>query len=380
MEKALHPHCLVLGMTYDDSTQHNRDAAAMFQYQDVRRFLDRVRKAIRYAGGESGVRFLCAGEQGDREGRCHWHMIIYSSVDLCSLGEVKRLKGGKRVTVTDREEMMTVGNRKVRLNWSLWPHGFVTFQEPDQGGMNYVLSYCLKDQFTEEKSHETKRQAKVENFATGLFRMSKRPAIGEAWLWDKFQTLEQKGAVLPALSLKIPGFHGYYTPSGAFREKLLWALVALNKRIVWTTGANAPQWSSLLASLQDLPPDLEILNGSSPEETDNRETFEGELARKQREHAGYHARAQFARTCGNALPCAVCLSAIPVDLLAPLGVERYQIAGVYYWRSLPGFDAVEDRQRELTGHSNPYCQKRGSAISRHTFPASDQTRLGRRDL
>jgi hypothetical protein len=402
MEKTLHPHCLVLGMTYNDDTQDNRDAAAMFNYSDFRSFLHRLRAAVRYATEKafvekreklakenpealegypknppfSVVRFLCAGEQGDRNGRCHWHAIIYSSVDLCSLGTVQRLKNGQRVTVTDRADMLTSGNKKLRLNWSLWTHGYVTFQEPDQGGMNYVLSYCLKDQFTEQKSHETKRQAKVENFATGLFRMSKRPAIGEPWLWQKFQALEEKGAVLPSLNFKIEGFHGYYQPSGSFRDKVLWSLVALNQRIVWATGANAPQWPSLLSSLEDAPPNLEVLNGPSPEQIANSESFEHQLERTQREHAGNYARHQFARSCGNALPCEGCLGALPDHILQTLGVERHEEERAIFYRSLKGFASVESRQHEFTGHSNQYCQKRGAVISRLAFPASDQTKLG----
>lgn len=378
-EKAMHKHCLVLGMTYDDSTQRNRDAAAMFQYADVRLFLANLRAAVRKAGGTSGVRFLCAGEQGDRYGRCHWHMILYTSVDPCTLGTVQRLKGGKRVTVTERTDMITVGKKKLRLNWSLWPHGFVTFQEPDQGGMNYVLSYCLKDQFTEEKSHETKRQAKVENFATGLFRMSKRPAIGEGWLWQKFQTLEEKGACLPSLNLKVPGFHGYYQPSGSFRQKLLWSLVALNKRHVWTTGENLPQWSSLLSACNDNQSDLEVLNGPSPELELNYVSPESELAKRQREYTGHKARRQFARTCGNVLPCEACLDAASVASLAAVGVERFyeRVGGAFVisYRPASGFGPINERQREKVGRSNPLCQKRGSSLSRHTFPASDRTDL-----
>ena len=126
MEKALHRHALCVALTYDDSTQENRDAAAMFAYSDIRFFLDRVRKAARAVDPDARIRFLCAGEQGDRYNRCHWHLILYSDVDLTALGTVQRLKGGKRVTVTDRSEMLTVGKHKVRLNWSLWPKGFAT--------------------------------------------------------------------------------------------------------------------------------------------------------------------------------------------------------------------------------------------------------------
>lgn len=384
MEKSLHPHCLIVALTYDDTTEENRDAAAMFQYLDVRHFMGRLRAAIRYAGGTGGVRFICAGEQGDRNGRCHWHMVLYSSFDLTTLGEVVGLVSGKRQTITKRENMISVGKRKRRLNWSLWPHGYVTMQEPDQGGMSYVLSYCLKDQFTVQKSQNTARHAKAENFATGLFRMSKRPAIGEPWLWSKFETLEQKGAVLPSLNMKIPGLHGFYHPSGSFREKILWTLVALNKRIVWASGGHAPQWPSLLASLQDNPPDLEILNGPQKIDLDNAQSFESELAAKQRQTTGEQARYNFARTCGNALPCDNCLGALSDDLLTSLGVQRWTesdgLVTSTHHGALKGFEPVKHRQRQFLGRSNPYCARRGSQISRNTFPDSDRTNLGRGNL
>lgn len=263
-EKAENSHAVCVTLTYADDTQERRDAAAMFAYADIKLFLGALRAAARREAKRSNwnvvpsIRFLCAGEQGDRNGRCHWHMIIYSNFDLTRLGKF-RLRGK---LVSHRRDIETVGKRKRRLNWTLWPHGFMTVQQPDQKAMSYVLSYCLKDQFTDEKSVGTMREAKSENFATGLFRMSKRPAIGESWLMRKLEGLESSGAVLPSLQLSIPDFGGYWHPNGLFREKLLWGLVALNQRALWATGANAPQWSSLLASCAENETDMEILNGT----------------------------------------------------------------------------------------------------------------------
>lgn len=381
-EKAMHKHALCIALSYDDTTQENRDASAMFAYADVRGFLKRLRSAARYADPAAEIRFLCAGEQGDRFGRCHWHLILFSSVDLTALGCVQRLKGGKRVVETDRAEMFTVGKRKRRLNWSLWPNGFVTFQEPDQGGMHYVLSYCLKDQFTAEKSQGTMREATSENFATGLFRMSKRPAIGEAWLMQKMAMLDENHSCLPSLNLKVPDFHGFYQPSGSFRKKLLWSLVALNQRALWLTGAPAPQWAALLASCNENLSDMEILLGPETEDPENVETIDNELQRVQREHSGRVKRSEFARTCGASLPCQNCLERLPDETLARLGVERVfdiqqgETVGVYQYRPAQGFASISARQRKFAARSNPYCQKRGSALSRHTFANSDRTKLG----
>lgn len=275
-EKAVHPHTLCVALTYDLSTKENREGRQMFCYADVIAFNKRLRRACEYyaqkheLGIVPYVRFIVAGEQGDKgDKHCHWHIILYSNVDLRRIGEFIGRVDGKRRPLNwphDERHFMTVGKRKRRLNWSIWGRGFVTLQEPDQGGMHYVLSYCLKDQFTHEKSEGTMREAKSENFATGLFRMSKRPAIGEEFLVRKMEGLLAKGAVLPSLQIMIPGFHGYWHPNGTFRDKLLWHLAAVNRRIFWATGANAPQWSTLLASVSENPADMEILSGQETEE------------------------------------------------------------------------------------------------------------------
>jgi hypothetical protein len=266
-EKATIEHALCIALTYSDETEQSRDGARMFQYADVRDYMKRLREAAAFLAEKEGlerpvIRFLCAGEQGSRYGRCHWHLIIYSSVDLTRLGTFRK----RGHLVAHRRDMITEGKRKVRLNWSLWPHGFVTLQEPDQGGMSYVLSYCLKDQFTVGKSKGTMREAKAEDFATGLFRMSKRPAIGEAFFLRKMENLVAQRQLLPSLNFTIPGFGGFYHPSGSFRQKVLWWLTAANAQIRWATGADAPQWSTLLAACADNVSDMEILVGTETEE------------------------------------------------------------------------------------------------------------------
>jgi len=371
-EKAMWPYALCVALTYDNTTQENRDAAAMFCYSDVRSFLWRLSAAVRYKKRGARVRFLCAGEQGDRKGRVHWHMILYSDVDLTQIGTFTRF--GKQVT--ERSKMMTVGKNKIRLHWCKWGKGFVTLQEPDQGGMNYVLSYCLKDQFTQQKSEGTMREAKSENFATGLFRMSKRPSIGESWLMRKLEGLEASGSVLPSLQLKIPDMSGYWHPNGRFREKLLWGLVALNQRIVWATGANAPQWAALLASCKDNPSDLDILNVTQKEPDD--ETVDARVARSQREAAGDYIIRQTGRKCGAQLPCFQCLAALSDEDRGALGVVvEFNEIGEAIFTAATGFESVSDRQNTSGGRLNPYCQNRGGQNQRRAFPRSSQDASGR---
>lgn len=359
-EKTGHRHTLVLALTYDDSTQDNRDAAAMFCYADVRAFIKRLASACRYIDETAIVRFICAGEQGDRNGRCHWHLIIYSTLDLTSVGEFK-IRGH---VVSDRSQMITVGKRKRRLNWSLWGKGFVTLQEPDQGGMNYVLSYCLKDQFTGESSRGTMREAKAENFATGLFRMSKRPAIGEAFLMRKLEALLETGSVLPSLQIMIPGFHGFYHPNGSFREKLLWGLVALNQRIVWSTGGPAPQWTSLLASCQDNLSDMEILLGK---ENEIEEFGSFAAARHANPFTKLPAPKGCPAECRADLACDGCLTKLSDVALAHVGITIDRDGPLYSLKASQGFASIRERQKIIAGTINPYCTRSGTKQARHFF-------------
>jgi hypothetical protein len=270
--------------------------------------------------------------------------------------------------VAHRRDMVTEGKRKRRLNWSLWEHGFMTLQEPDESGMAYVLSYCLKDQFTAEKSQGTMREAKAENFATGLFRMSKRPAIGEAWLVQKMETLLASGSVLPSLQLKIPEMGGYYVPSGTFRKKLLWYLVAVNRRVLWATGANAPQWSTLLASLADMPTDQELLNGERFQQEKEDDDTADSLARRARIDSGEVARRQTVSTCGRGVPCLACLNSASESQLSAQGFGRYTNEGGFWeYYSLEGWPSLSDRRAILSGE-NPLCQRSGSKANRLAFP------------
>ncbi|MDR7126623.1 hypothetical protein J2X53_003468 [Pseudorhodobacter sp. 4114] len=371
-EKAMTSHSACVTLTYSDATQIGRDGARMFCYADVAAFLKRLRSAARYEAKKHKwnlvpqVRFLCAGEQGDRNGRCHWHLILFTNFDLASLGQYT-LRGNQ---ITDRRDMLTIGKQKRRLNWSLWPHGFMTLQEPDQGAMNYVLSYCLKDQFTQEKSQGTMREAKSENFATGLFRMSKRPAIGETFLIQKMERLDASGSVLPNLHLQVPDLSTHWEPTGSFRKKLLWHLVALNKRALWATGANAPQWSSLLSACADNLSDMEVLLGIPQEpqndpKSDDYRSIETEFALRGRETAARQSTASFARSCAQSLPCRNCLDGFDQETLKALNLYRdnHATRGHIY-----AYQDGSEAQSVPTGRVHPYCQRKGSKTARLAAP------------
>ncbi|WP_334193561.1 rolling circle replication-associated protein [Pararhodobacter sp.] len=368
-ERTQHQHAISVTLTYDNETEENRDAAGMFCYSDVQDFLRRVRQAARRAGQASGIRFVVAGEQGDRKGRCHWHIVLYSDTDLRLLGKVSRF--GR--VISDPEQMMTRGKKKKRCHWTLWGKGFVTFQSAALAEMRYVAWYVVMDQYTSEKSKGTARQSTAINFATGLFRMSKRPGIGERWLVQKMEALDRKGAVLPTLNLQVPGMPGYWQPNGTWRKKLLWHLVALNQRVIWSTGAPAPQWAALYSNLAKSDAYRRILDGETQAEQydDDDESIGWEIVRRSAP-VRVDFRTDLRFKCGRAYPCRSCLDAYQDADLAEFGVERREEGSQIWEYYVRDTGEWVGRARGNAPGSQPhrYCIKRRTDPEGlgHAFP------------
>lgn len=361
MERATAQHCYVFALTYSDEKEEYRNAAQFFNYSHVRAFIHRLNSALHRLNASSGVRFMAAGEQGDITNRCHWHVVLFSPVDLLTVGTFQRVLNGKKVFVTEKKLLLSrIGGDergKVRLSWSLWPHGFAVVQQGDQGGLSYALSYALKDQFTVEKSADTMRHAKAENFATGLFRMSKRPPIGHEWLEQKFQRLAENYSILPSLDITVPEMRGYYHPSGSTREMILSRLAA----ITWATrdklGRNPAQFSSLMACLSKPDEKAQFYDKKTYEKT--KQPASSGFFDQQRAIDAEQGR--IARRCGSSIPCLECLRAKP-DTAARLGLTPYSrqigdnIEITYFDTQGKSFEKIS----RFTGVTNSACALKGS--------------------
>ena len=361
MEKHTSPHCVIVALTYDEETQENRDAARMFRYKDVSDFLGRVRAALRYQQRRRGtndrvwLRFIAAGEQGDRNGRCHWHLILYSSHPLTAVGEIR----DKYRVVTDPSLMWSTLEKERRLHWSLWGKGFVTLQEPDVGGFHYVLSYALKDQFTVQKSVRAARIATAENFATGLFRQSRQPGIGHQWMGDRLSRYLARGAVPPSLDITVPDLGGYLHPFGIFRKFYLRRLHDLNEQIKEATGAEAPQWQVLRSTLSTSPYCLAVLDGEKSEAEEWDEFLDAERL-VLRVKGAERERQQRRETCERERPCYLCSSGLSYQELEALGLELVPALGGGQRLVVAGTDAFD--AGKVVGKAHPRCWRYGQTV------------------
>lgn len=376
-EKAMHKTALAVTLTYDNSTAENRDSAAMFNYRDIQLWLKKVREdladqprkrwaAMLQQGFQGpppprgpGVRYLIAGEQGERTRRCHWHCVLFSDGDLLDVGTFTDLDGDE----VPRADRISRGQRKKPMNWSTWGRGRVLFQEPDASGMNYALSYVLKDQFTGEVSEGRGRYHRSENFATGFFRMSKKPPIGSSWLEAKFGRLAATGSVLPTVQLKIPGLPGYWVPSGLYRKRVLRALRAINEAGREANGNDAPQWAALVAACADNEHDLKEL-GIEQEEEQEDDDFGAVLSLRGRERERESRIRETVRRCGGAIPCDRCLSGFDTVQLEQAGIRR-----VFYGDEI-AYEPGPEGFRLYPRGAHPLCQLRGTPSLVEAFPGT----------
>lgn len=358
-EKNTSENSYLLALTYGNASQESRDGSRVFRYSDIQKFIKSIKDAYRASEAKrlgvpisevpsrASVRYIVCGELGSKFGRVHWHVVLYTQIDMLALGDWFSFVSKKPITKKE-EKITTDPNKAKRVLWSCWPQGLLTVQIPDQGGMAYALKYALKDQFVAVKSQGTMREAKADNFGSGFFRMSKKPPIGANWLFQKLERLDQLGAVLPSIKLRIPDCSGYYYPSGYMRDALLDGLRYINERVIEKTGTNAPQWRSLLASVVNQPLIWERLQSEQKEESDLVE-FARELQTKQREFAFKQWATSVRSRCGNLSPCVACTNGLSDARVNEL--ERY----IRYAVKAHGSYRLAQKHHKRSRVCNPFC-------------------------
>lgn len=361
-ESSVSNYCFAVNLTYNNETQQNREASQVFRYSHIVDFHKKLRISIkRQFGPDAYFRFIVAGEIGSKgTKRVHWHCIYFSNVDITAVGKI-RLFHAPHTMVNDPENGQGITEDfDTRVSWNLWGHGLLYFQRPDQKGMAYCVKYAMKEEFAALNAEGSKRYTKSDNYASGMFRMSKRPPLGRPFLEKRLATLLASGSVDTTLSISIPGYSGYWYLGGEIRRWYLTRLKFINEeRKIWT-GKNAPQWASLIAelSLNNNPKDMEVINGQETQEIETREEFEESLASTQREATVRHNNRQIRKRCGGLRPCESCANS-----LAPHQrdkADRWRTEWLAHLDRFKGEDGKRASQelayRATIRQCNPWCQ------------------------
>lgn len=333
---------MAVHLTYRDKADGTApDGARAFKYSDVQIFLKRLRDQVSREYSRSGlIRYAAVGERGSQKDRVHWHLLIWGAKEFSHLGHWFHLardmqSAGLRAKGPSLDEKMI---------WSLWDHGFVELQRPDEGGIRYVMKYILKDQFSARKSAGTAREHKADNSAAGIFRMTKLPPLGQPLLDRLIGEWHQRRVVPVSLQIRIPGYGGYWWPKGPLRERLLYALHDINADIRRATGHDARQWKALMATITN-PDDWETLEYGKIEQTEaQRLSPEADISEpgRARELSSYRRRLAPAiiEACAKPAPCWKCF-----DRLDPDGKRRAR-------------QVAKHRRENEDASCNPFCRFR----------------------
>ena len=382
-ERAMSPHTLAITLTYanDEETGKPPVGAMVFNYTDVQKWLKRLRKAYhKKFKKHGGFRYIICGEKGSLKGRCHWHCILFTDCDLSELGEWRDALGQKKMRISDAK-------RKVRLDWSLWGHGFVEVEVPGETGIAYVLKYILKEQFNAVNARGTMRETRADTYGASFFRMSKAPPIGDTYIDAKLAEWAEQQVVPVSLDLKIPGSKHYWHPLGRQRENLCIGLHKINEQRKEDTGRDCAGWSTLLATVPHDENDLNqyrmlLLNGEEYEEeveiageqsvtirrkpTDeidrahqvfrelearSRDAYAFERSVRERQETS--ARRSIHKHCLGKYPCQRCLK--------KASAEAEEIAGARYEQRRADWKASGTTEQFAEwygrqGYINPFCQ------------------------
>ncbi|WP_282127564.1 rolling circle replication-associated protein [Roseobacter litoralis] len=307
-EMATAKHAVVLNLTYRNRPDGTLPVSARaFQYHDVQIFMKRIRNAAKkHYGKDFELRYLVCGERGSQRNRVHWHVILFSSHNILTLG--KWYDFFFKAILMPRPKRMD--------HWDLWDHGHIVMDEASQASISYTLKYALKDQFNVVKSKGTSRYAKSENNGSAMFRMSKSPPIGWRYLESKIQRLRETLSVPPSTNVNVTRYSGFWWPRGTIREWYLKALAEINDTHREINGRDCPQWNTLLASLSENENDLENLNVIPQDEQETPQELEEEIARKQT-ISSIASRAEAERNkCGRAHVCEACFNTMDIDTRA----------------------------------------------------------------
>lgn len=122
-EAQLYPHNIFVTLTYDD--EHlPRDHS--LQPRDTQLFFKRLRRRL----GDQRIRYYLAGEYGDRDGRPHYHAIIFN----CRLPDEKPFKETNTRNTLRTSEILN----------QAWGQGFTSIGEVTFQSAAYVTRYVMK--------------------------------------------------------------------------------------------------------------------------------------------------------------------------------------------------------------------------------------------
>lgn len=188
-EAAYSQQVIAVTLTYRDTVEGDEDYLA-------ERFLTplHAQKYIRSLRDRKlNLRYLIAGEYGERTARAHFHAILF-------------VRGTKHLDYPHRK----------RTHVPEWPHGHIyADRQVGESGMRYVAKYLAKSQATDEEERKS------------WFSMSKKPPLGHDWFMAKAARAVEADVLPSGFEYRPPGVQAErsYLMTGATRRNYLAAIL-----------------------------------------------------------------------------------------------------------------------------------------------------------
>jgi len=388
-ETAVKKYTTVVTLTYRNNKDGSKPmGASTFVYKQVQDFFKSVRNAAAALQAENpgtpdvNLTYIVCGERGSRFDRVHWHLILWSDIDITALGKFSMSPGGKRLLEVPFE---------TNVQWDRWPHGHVYLEQPHEASIAYLLKYALKTQWNSERSKGQTRFTKSDWHAAGMFRMSKVPPIGLTFLQTKLAHWSATNTVPVSLNLKVPGYKGFWFPKRHFRERLTYGLHEIAERVKRETGRYPATYNALLASVKrPVEPaderlkepefqDYERIRFGEETQADrlrvsdsDAERLTREMAAKTTERAKRQKAANIKFQCGGLLPCWKCANGLLDE--AQNDVRDW----VAYWQK-QSHQSRSDVETWYIKHqnirANPWCIRKSEKVWRDIFNARGKSKF-----
>lgn len=199
-EASLHRDNCFLTLTYSDENLPDHNSLELRHFQ---LFMKRLRKAY-----GKGIRFFHCGEYGDKNGRPHYHAIIFN-FDFADK-KLWSVRDGNRLYTSE-------------ILSNLWPAGFSTIGDVTFESAAYVARYCMKKVTGEDAAKWYERvdpeTGEVVKIAAEYATMSRRPGIGQGWYkkW-KADVYPHDYVVRDGVKMKPPKAYDKYLEAEDERE------------------------------------------------------------------------------------------------------------------------------------------------------------------
>ena len=175
LESKQHKFNYFLTLTYDDKYLTSLNLVPSDLSDFIKKFRVKLERNFNYIG----LRFYAVGEYGSNFGRPHFHLIIFSDVDLSS--DFKYYKKNEFGDIVYTSDYIS----------NVWKKGFITIGDVSPASCAYVARYTEKKQLL--TSYE-KKKLKEKGIVPEFSRMSRRPGIASDFLnlaIDKFLNKEK---------------------------------------------------------------------------------------------------------------------------------------------------------------------------------------------